>query len=251
MPAPTFVNAATVIESTNATAHPITVPAGVQVGDLLLLSCDSATSIGITHTPPAGWTAIDANHAMGGSSSPKMSLWCKIATASEVAGQVVSVGSGGSTTLGLAIAAWRNIDPASLPLGWAVTNTGTTQVTSWTVDASAINITKTMTLAVFISTEDTSAGAAHDTTPPSGFTEVVDTLPGVGKGFEIAWRTIDATNLGVLSASVSPAGRSMTWVVAFNGADGVIPSTAGQLWPHGKKGTSPTTGQLFPRRVIT
>ncbi len=71
----------------------LTVPAGVQPGDALLLKVATATSG--APAAPAGWALLDATGFAGGSA--QQALWQKAATASDLPGSAVTVTLGGST----------------------------------------------------------------------------------------------------------------------------------------------------------
>lgn len=252
MTVPTFVNAAFQSDA-SATSHPITVPSGVQVDDLLLLSVETNTTIGLTISPPAGWSIIDNNRDIGGSSAPSQSLYYKIATASEVAGQTVTPTISVTSPAFVAIAAWRGISATSTLVGWAVGVNGA-MAASNSVDASGITVADNDSLAVMWVSQSPSSGATgtHNVTPPSGFTEAFDSNPGVALGMEASYEVVNAgTALGTLVFTVPGTTKSVSWVAVFKpsapiGGGG----TTGQTFPHGKKGTPPTTGQTFPRGVI-
>ena len=85
----------------NKTRHTVTVPAGVQAGDALLLFFVGNTSTSAI-TGPTGWTLLqssDANGAVG-------RLWGRIATAGD-AGSVVAVNAATILKADLTVAAYR------------------------------------------------------------------------------------------------------------------------------------------------
>jgi PKD repeat protein len=120
--------------STNATTPAkVTVPAGVQAGDELVLIL-SAAATQQAYNPPAGWTLV-ANPT---SSSLSERVWVRPATASD-AGTTVGVTTGASTAIktNLSILAYRGVDTAN-PVSASASqadNTAATSHTSPTVQA--------------------------------------------------------------------------------------------------------------------
>jgi hypothetical protein len=100
---PVLSLAATASNAGSRTAHSVTVPAGVQAGDTLLLfiTTNSGTA---ALTGPAGWTLLQSQ--TGSATSGR--AWTKQATASD-AGSTVSVSSGTTTIKdAMSVAAYRS-----------------------------------------------------------------------------------------------------------------------------------------------
>lgn len=85
----------------NSTTHRVTVPAGTQAGDALVLFLTSNTT-GTTVANPAGWTTLenlDGNGVRG-------RVWTRTATAGD-AGSQITVTTSGTTKAAISIAAYR------------------------------------------------------------------------------------------------------------------------------------------------
>jgi hypothetical protein len=150
----------------------VPLPAGIQQGDLLILSCASLTNT--FGTVPAGWTALVQNQNYA--SSYYFSIYAKIASASESAPTVTV--SGGDKCYMLA---WRNISASYLDVQGTVST-----ATSTTIATNSLTTTKHGDLIVSFFYEQ--GGSVGQTwTAPANTTERLN-VPGdtlVGPGMEI------------------------------------------------------------------
>ena len=118
----------------NRQSHTVTVPAGTQVGDALVLFFAANTTTP-TYTYPAGWTAVGG--ALNGSGIVGRAF-TKVATAADL-GSTVRVTSTSYAKSDMALAVYRGTDgttPVAASAG-ALDNTTTTAHTSPTVNAPA------------------------------------------------------------------------------------------------------------------
>lgn len=242
-----FVNGVGGKDPSNTLNHTITVPSGVQVDDLIVFLIGKGNNTGTINTP-AGWNVAATQE---NSTLSEVTLFWKIATASEVAGSTITVtfSSATSQIAVYALLAFRGVDLVSPVVSVAGGVDGST-VTTHPVDASVISPTGDAVAAFF--SFFTGNSGTFNATPPSGFTEGAESATGTTTtGAEASYKLVSAGSLGSLSSTTANIARGNSFVIALKSAAPAVPTT-GQLHPRGWKDTSsPTTGQLFPRRVIT
>ena len=115
----------------NRTAHNITLPAGIQAGDTMVLFM-SVNSISGTLGAPTGWTLLQTKDG----ASTRGRAWTRQATASD-AGATVSVTSGAQIKDVMAVSAYRSVGGTSAVTASAST-AGTTSGTSHTTPSVAV-----------------------------------------------------------------------------------------------------------------
>jgi hypothetical protein len=108
----------------------VTIPAGVQTGDLMIVAW-SNTSVGATLTPPSGWTSI-ALAASG--SGMKLQTCYRVAQAGDTTWTFTA--TGGNATTGIALLTFTGQDPTT-PIDVAGVGVG---VASGSATAGAITI---------------------------------------------------------------------------------------------------------------
>jgi hypothetical protein len=206
-----FVNAASTDLSTIATSHSITVPSGVQAGDLLILAAGKGNSTG-AFAALTGWTQILATE---NATSQEACLYYRIATASEDAGDTITVSIGAtSQTCALALLAFRGVDSVTPFVNGVVAIHGTAS-TSHTIDASAVSPAGNA-VAVFLNALRV-PGSSITNTPPTGYTEVVDEPAAhQGTSWEGAYKFVSAGALGSLTSTSTSSVLSITFALAFN-----------------------------------
>ncbi len=103
-----FVGAAS--NAGNSTARTVTLPAGVQPGDTMLLFLGAASS-GRTYTAPAGWALLESRE---GTSAMGVQAWTKKATVADTAANAkVTVTISGTTKAELTLGVYRGTDPTT------------------------------------------------------------------------------------------------------------------------------------------
>lgn len=115
----TFVGAGAASQGKETSSYSVLIPAGVQVGDtLLLIESNFLASV----ADPAGWTLLGTS-----TSQPYTRVWSKTATATDTPGSWVTIApSGGNTnnSLGAFILAYRGVDKTQSIQFGTVTNGG-------------------------------------------------------------------------------------------------------------------------------
>ena len=92
----------------NSTLRTVTLPAGVQAGDTMLLFLGAASN-GRTYTNPTGWTLLQAADGTNGAMGVR--AWTKKATSTDAAGGVkVSVTISSATKADLTVGVYRDTD---------------------------------------------------------------------------------------------------------------------------------------------
>jgi PKD repeat protein len=117
----------------NRTTHPVTMPSGVQAGDLLLLAF-TANSSAVSITAPSGWTEVRAGSVDG----LQARVWSKTATGSD-AGTSVSVVTSATTKADLTVGAYRVSEGGNATVtasGLAFSTSAATQLTTPQVDVA-------------------------------------------------------------------------------------------------------------------
>lgn len=232
--------------SANTWAVPL--PAGIVAGDLLVIIINMGSNSGVAPHAPTGWNS-------GPSESTPFFDWVwtfwKIADGSEGATQDVSFFNGASlfTVAGQTVSLRITGHDSSTPLNGTPGSGGASTGTVAPDSVSALTTSVADCLGIVIANLTSSATTNRDFTGPAGWTKVVDigsqreqievwtqSLPVAGSTGSMSWACSSSTpSRGYVALAIAPAPAA---------------PTAGQLWPHGKKGTSPSTGQLFPRGVI-
>lgn len=222
----------------NVTSVVVNKPAGVAVGDLLLVEISDNNATAGWSSP--GWTA-------GPSFDRIFSFW-RIADGSEGASFTFTFSGSGrvgamichritgahqtapiDVSSGVVVASGA-ANPISLP---SITTTGPDRL------LLAVFYSKTATVGTSFSTPTGMAAAYAYQAASSAF--------GQASAFTESFATAGATGVRDSNSSATNYAR-VAFLLAI--APPSANPTTGQTWPHGKKGTSPTTGQLFPRGVI-
>lgn len=241
----TVVNTATTAEAGASTSHAITVPSGVAAGDLLVMLVQKFGNSSPTWGTPSGWTKQDE---VAVSTIGRAAIYYKVATTSEDAGDTVTVSSVSSVACNIGLIAFRGVDN-STPFVGEVSAADGANTTSHTVNAAAVSPTGNAVAVFVLSFYNT--GSTF--TPPTGYTEDIETSSGGGASalMDFSHKLVTSGALGSLTTTSTGSARGISFALAFNEAAPAVPTT-GLLWPRGwKTGGGPTTGQLFPRRVIT
>lgn len=76
---PTLESSASGIEDTAVTSHTVTMPAGVTVGDVLLVFFRTANTVAHTHSAPVGWNLVGVEQYTEG----RLSVYTKVADGTE------------------------------------------------------------------------------------------------------------------------------------------------------------------------
>lgn len=237
MPAPVLQSGEQRSTYNNVASVVVNKPAGVAVGDLLLVEISDNNSTAGWSSP--GWTAgpsfdrifsfwriadgsEGASFTFTHSSTRTGALICHRITGSHQTAPI-DVSSGVVVASGAA-------NPISLP---SVTTTGPDRL------LLAVYYSKTATVGTSFSTPTGMAAAYAYQAASSGF--------GQASAFTESFATADAT--GVRDSNSSGTNYARVGLLLAIAPPSTNPTT-GQTWPHGKKGTPPTTGQTFPRGVI-
>lgn len=149
----------------------VTIPATVQVGDLLLLTWHTAVASQLV--VPSGWTLIDAQHAVG-AGAYIAGLW-KIAGSGD-AGSVVAVNNavGNNGKLSCALTAWSGVDQTT-PVHKFVFS----PITSPTTSHATPVVTTTLDDCVIVTAFHDKDSSVTTVTKPSTYTERAKVLTGV------------------------------------------------------------------------
>ncbi len=207
------VGAAASVSGANAR---ITVPAGVQAGDVMVLFATSNSANAVT-ADPAGWTFV--GERQDGTPDLRTRLYDKVATAAD-AGSVVTVTYAASNKVDLQLAAYTGVDPTTpissfASAGEASSRTGHTTpgatVTlngSWVVsywsDKSTATTTWTVPAALTVRGLSAGTGSGHLTSA------LADSGAGIAPG----------ASAGVTATADSASAKATMWtvVLAPNGA---------------------------------
>lgn len=229
------------------------VPAGVQSGDLMY-ACINLSGLNVTHTITAtGWTQI--LRVAGGANQGDCFIMRRVAGGSEPSTYNFSWGTQSSVEMSMSV--FRGADTVSTPKtasnnsfvsGGATTCTmpsivgvaaGSMLLTSWQYRNSSGTSDPTFTSpagSLVFGFFGTGADEGGVTLRPHEIDTVLET-------------GLSAGDTGTRTGSFSINSGTEQVVAVVIEPDAAAPTT-GQTWPHGKKGTSPSTGQLFPRGVI-
>lgn len=159
----TFVNSASVPGAAGS-SRSITVPTGVQIGDMLLALSSGDAGSAFTFSTPAGWTALRTWGDPGNWRNGAHLMW-KVATASEVAGQTVTFTTSASLNrFRVQLLAYRGVLTSEAPAA-AFSETGASPATSPSI-ATTVNGTTVVSLYLVVNrdattptlTEPTAAG---------------------------------------------------------------------------------------------
>lgn len=166
------------VQGTSGTSEPAvaTLPAGIQVGDVIMLYCASQSSGG-TYSTPTGFTTLQADKEVD--LSHEITAFYKLAVDTDVGRTSVSVAKSVATNWHIVAVVVRGVDQTSPLVGVAEADGTGTAVSSHPVNGSAINfigVTKAMGVAIF----DAFSGSAA-WTPPSGWTEDYDVYAGLAR----------------------------------------------------------------------
>ena len=177
------------------TAPTITVPAGIQNGDLLLMLCESANQA-ISVTSPAGWTEVgtQASQAIGtaaGATATRLAVFYKFTTGTETNPVLID---SGQHTLGQ-ILVFRNVNyrnPFIATASGATTVTLTTTFSFPTVTTTVPNSLIFLCCASHLNT--TVFNALPTNANLTSITERVDNGNAAGNGGSIAaWTSFKST----------------------------------------------------------
>ena len=197
-----FRDSTSSVQDTTVTAHAITVPATVQVDDLLLVIY--AVKNDGAPTPPAGWTLID-QHIAPGSTDVGTSAYYRVAQAGD-AGTQFTWTSPVAATGTLALVAWSGTDASGTPITGSLVDNSATSTSTPT--SATITGTGGLDVAAVAVRGTALAGAGPTFTPPSGYTERVDVTNAPANELECAITvaesvTIDPTVGKTFTASAS------------------------------------------------
>lgn len=98
---PTVQTRATYNPGTTVALQPVTLPSGIQAGDILILAC--STNGNVFPQQPAGWKTIINNPGGGGATDRCLVVFSRLADGSEGATVTVDIG----TTVPLCALTWR------------------------------------------------------------------------------------------------------------------------------------------------
>ena len=117
----------------NATANRVTIPAGVQAGDLLVLSLSQASAVTNGAPTGAGWTSLGT--APDSRNESRTTTWTKVATATD-AGSTVTVTASAQVKYVMAVLAYSGVNPAA-PVASYTTAAETVSRTTHTTPGAA------------------------------------------------------------------------------------------------------------------
>lgn len=188
--------------ASQSTSHSITLPSGVQAGDILVIFF---TTNGVTHTPPAGWTQL-LTEIGGTSNAIRHSVFTRTADGSEGSGVTITTSantghvyvayrvSGGASVEGQITSVGSNLnpDPPSLSPAWGEAKT------LWIAAMGARS-------------QGFGAGSLAITGFPSGYSDQLGPSAGLWVT-GAAWRDSEAGTENPGTFTINSDGQSRFWI---------------------------------------
>lgn len=200
-----YVTAGTLAGAT--TAPTVTVPAGIQNGDFLLMLCESANQA-ISVTSPAGWTevGVQANQAIGtaaGTVATRLAAYYKFTTGTETN---PSLADSGNHTLGQ-ILVFRNVNYTRPIITTASGATTTTLVSTFNFPAVTTTVPNSM---ILLCCASSLSGTVFNALPTNAnltsITERVDNGNAAGNSGSISmWTAFNPTTSSTGTTSATSA----------------------------------------------
>jgi len=232
----------------------ITLTDGAAVGEAVVVFGRKGTTItsvvdskGNTYTQKFD-VPTDANSGTGGGV-----FACDSLTTALVAGDTISITT--SSTGHEALACAFKITGKAVTYDANVVHTDETGVSPWgPLGPFTPAKAETVLLAVSIGSNISSPTITSTNLDGVGWTKFIDFRASSNDARMAASYSLRATNSGAesVSGTITSPSFNKHHVMLFSYSPSAAAGgggTTGQTYPHGKKGTSPTTGQLFPRRT--
>jgi hypothetical protein len=199
-------SATNLTEASNSTSHTCPVPAGVVVGDLLILLVAQYVYDGATVTPPSGWTSR-GNHADGSATSGAgMAVFTRVADGTEGSSVSFTTSASGAATSAILAYIFASVD--------AVADFGSSQSTA-TPTVPSVTSTTANDAIVGICLSAGSLGGAPSGTPASGWTEKLDAQnAGIGSLLYVMDKAQAVAGASGTAVPTFASGRWWTWALA-------------------------------------
>lgn len=212
MAAPAFAAAGTYLTGpSNTTSAVVDAPAGIALGDLLLVHMYKENTAAVTM--PSGWAEVTPAPATTGSVHSQHLFW-KRATATEVAAATFTFSWTGS--------AWREAIceryTGVLASGSPFDATNSAQRSSAATPTPPVTVTTTSTDRLLVWSGSNFNGGTW--TVPSGFTGITTASHDMGTGYQVK---AAAGSTGSITGSCSSSANSAAWLVALLPAFTLVP----------------------------